>query len=134
MTNHLISLFTVLSMKACNVKADHPKVLVGFLATAYLTLAIVGISYRKGLVPEEFLKNVDKAILSRKLRSRPAKTWESIFRTAILMFSDQQVVTGIAIFISGYAQLPCGLSAYHWRSIAKAMKTKSHIVVGKCYV
>ena len=33
------------------------------------------------------------------------------------MFSDQQLVTGIAILVSGYAQLPCGLSSYHWQMI-----------------
>ena len=33
------------------------------------------------------------------------------------MFSDQQLVTGIAILISGYAQLYCGLSSFHWQMI-----------------
>ena len=91
--------------------------LVGFSATAYLTLAVVGISYFSGHVSEEFLNSVDKGILSRRLRSNSAKTWESTFRTAILMMSDQQIVTGIALLISGYVQLPCGLSAYHWQII-----------------
>lgn len=33
--------------------------------------------------------------------------------------SDLQVVTGIAILISGYAQLPCGLSCYHWQVMGR---------------
>lgn len=31
--------------------------------------------------------------------------------------SDQQLVTGLAILISGYSQLRCGLSFYHWQII-----------------
>lgn len=33
------------------------------------------------------------------------------------MFSDQQVVTGIAILSAGYSQLHCGLSSYHWEIV-----------------
>ena len=29
--------------------------------------------------------------------------------------SDLQILTGISILISGYIQLPCGLSCYHWQ-------------------
>ena len=53
----------------------------------------------------------------RRFRSGPATKWESTFRNAVLMFSDQQLVTGIAILASGYAQLPCGLSSFHWQMI-----------------
>lgn len=100
--------------------ADNSKVLVGFLATAYLTLSIVAIYYLVGFVPEDFLNSIDRGIIDtlwRKARSKPAKTWESTLRTAVLMFSDQQLVTGIALLISGYAQLRCGLSFYHWQMI-----------------
>lgn len=31
--------------------------------------------------------------------------------------SDFQLVTGLSIMISGYTQLRCGLSVYHWRKI-----------------
>ena len=31
------------------------------------------------------------------------------------MFSDQQVVTGIALLASGYAQLKSGIESYHWQ-------------------
>ena len=33
------------------------------------------------------------------------------------MFSDQQVVTGLALLLSGYSQLSSGLSVYHWQII-----------------
>ena len=33
----------------------------------------------------------------------------------MLTFSDQQVITGLAILISGYSQLPSGLAVYYWQ-------------------
>ncbi|KAL3448258.1 hypothetical protein BJX65DRAFT_275365 [Aspergillus insuetus] len=31
--------------------------------------------------------------------------------------SDQQLVTGLSLIISGYSQLRCGLSFYHWQMV-----------------
>jgi hypothetical protein len=33
----------------------------------------------------------------------------------VLSMSDLQILTGISILISGFAQLRCGISCYHWR-------------------
>lgn len=33
------------------------------------------------------------------------------------MMSDQQMITGIALLGSGFSQLKCGISAYHWQII-----------------
>ncbi|KAL8867888.1 MAG: hypothetical protein Q9174_005367, partial [Haloplaca sp. 1 TL-2023] len=95
-------------------------VLVGFLATAYVTLIIVGVYYCLDLLDDEYTNTIDKGVLGtiwRKAASRPAKTWEPVLRTAVLMYSDQQLVTGLAILASGYAQLSCGLSKSHWQII-----------------
>jgi hypothetical protein len=35
----------------------------------------------------------------------------------MLTMSDLQLLTGLSILISGYTQLHCGLSAYHWQKI-----------------
>jgi hypothetical protein len=35
----------------------------------------------------------------------------------VVSFSDQQVITGIAILISGFSQLNKGISVYHWQTI-----------------
>ena len=34
---------------------------------------------------------------------------------AVLLYSDQQSFIGIAILTSGFSQLPCSLSTYHWQ-------------------
>ena len=93
---------------------------MGFLTTAYLTFVIVIVYYLFGYVPDEFLNSIDRGIIRilwRKACSRPARTWESTLRNAVLMFSDQQLVTGLALLISGSVQLRCGISSYHWQTI-----------------
>ena len=93
---------------------------MGFLVTAYLTLIIVILYYLVGYVPDEFLNSIDRGIIDtlwRKARSRPTKIWEPTLRNAVLMFSDQQLVTGLALLISGFVQLRCGISSYHWQTI-----------------
>ena len=35
----------------------------------------------------------------------------------VLNMSDLQIVTGLSILISGFTQLSCGLSAYHWQIV-----------------
>ena len=66
------------------------------------------------------MNGIDRGVTDaiwRRSRSRPTTKWESTFRNAVLMFSDQQLVTGIGILASGYAQLSCGLSSFHWQII-----------------
>ena len=72
-------------------------------------------------MPQHFCSPVDRACV-RSLRApydvaRPSKPWESTLRKAVLMFSDQQLVTGIAILTSAYPQLPYGISSYHWQIV-----------------
>lgn len=43
--------------------------------------------------------------------------WTIAIETGILAFSDTQLVTSLAILISGYLQISCGLSFYHWQTI-----------------
>lgn len=35
----------------------------------------------------------------------------------MIIMSDLQLITGLSILISGFAQLRCGISAYHWRKL-----------------
>ena len=47
----------------------------------------------------------------------PSPEWKEPLDKAVLLFSDQQIVTGIALLASGYSQLPSGLDAYHWQIV-----------------
>ena len=44
-----------------------------------------------------------------------SEVWSEALQNAVLAFSDQQIVTGIAILVSAYVQIFCGLQVYHWQ-------------------
>ena len=73
-----------------------------------------------GCVPERDLNILDERFLrtiGRMAHFAPSSEWKTPLRKAVLMFSDQQIVTGIALLASGYSQLPSGLDAYHWQML-----------------
>lgn len=90
--------------------------LLGFGASAYLTF-IFCTAYC--LIDKENVSNPVDSLLIRALRGikgfNPSKKWVEALQNAILIYSDLQVVTGIATLASGYSQLPCGLASYHWQ-------------------
>ncbi len=93
-------------------------VLIGFLATAYLTFLFVVIYYLTGCVEETFINEIDKMVLAKcSLRKhvKSVRRLELTLGRAVLIFSDQQVVTGIGLLSSGYAQLKSGIDIYHWQ-------------------
>jgi hypothetical protein len=45
------------------------------------------------------------------------RKWYRAIANTLLAFSDQQVITFVAILGAGYSQLGCGLSTYHWQNI-----------------
>jgi hypothetical protein len=103
------------------------------MSTAYITLSVVIIYY---LFDREHTENpVDRVIIGgaaklwKKLlgsnHTNPSPNWGSIVESMVLMFSDQQLVTGIGILVSGYTQLPCSLSAYHWQVIVHLARFSS---------
>ena len=85
-----------------------------------MTLTIVYVYYMIDYVSPAFMSSIDRGCVDfiwRKRPSKPTDRWEPILRSAILMFSDQQMMTGIALLVSGYAQLANGVSSYHWQVI-----------------
>jgi len=93
------------------------QVLIGFVVTAYMTLLLVCTYYVLGFIDVQLLNGVDEGFL-RLLRCRtklPLTTRSaSTLRKAILMYSDQQLVTGIALLVSGFSHFHYGVDAYHW--------------------
>lgn len=98
------------------------QVLIAFGFSAYLTLAFVLVHY---MVDHQQQQNsVDRAFLAavvpKKLKSQTQQSserWTRALDTTVLFLGDTQIVTSLAILLSGYIQLPCGFSAYHWEII-----------------
>lgn len=89
--------------------------------SAYLTLILCIASY---LNDQNGASNpVDRLIIDalpalwqRRGPQRTAKLGEAL-QKALLSFSDLQIITGFSILVSGYSQLKCGLSVYHWVTV-----------------
>jgi hypothetical protein len=98
------------------------KVIIGFMASAYLTLVMVIVYYffdgnkTSSRVDRVIIEGFSNLWLISKCPKPPQK-WSDAIETAVLMFSDQQLVTGIGILVSGYTQLSCSLSTYHWQIV-----------------
>ncbi|KAL4861955.1 hypothetical protein BDV12DRAFT_190735 [Aspergillus spectabilis] len=59
-----------------------------------------------------------------KAQNTPSGIWrwshlDTPLTKCVLAMSDLQLATGIAILISGYSQLHCGLSSFHWLIIGR---------------
>lgn len=84
------------------------------MITAYITFLVVLIGYCTGCVPAECLNIVDYRVL--RVRSQTSPVWTRVLERVVLMFSDQQIVTGIAILVAGYSE-HCTISVYHYQIV-----------------
>jgi hypothetical protein len=98
--------------------------MIAFVASAYLTLIMVIIYYL--LDRQKTDSPVDQAVVKGAATiwkflfnqdQKPSEQWIDAIEDAILTFSDQQLVTGIGMLVSGYTQLHCSLSLYHWQIV-----------------
>ena len=92
------------------------------MLSAYSTLLLVTIQFLVGCSQQQNLVDrafVDFVVPKRFVIKDPStlEQWTRAFNAAVLFFGDTQVITSVAILVSGYVQLPCGLSAYHWQTI-----------------
>ena len=90
------------------------------MITAYSTLILILLYYAFGFLSPLQLNVIDHGVLSfvrQKLKLRAPDDWERPMRQGIMMFSDQQLVKGIAILGSAYSQLGAGIFLYHWQII-----------------
>ncbi|KAL4938113.1 hypothetical protein BDV06DRAFT_226298 [Aspergillus oleicola] len=65
------------------------------------------------------IKGPFRSLSEKSVGALEPSTLDTRFTKAILTMSDLQLATGIAILISGYSQLRCGLSAYHWLIVTR---------------
>lgn len=98
------------------------KVVVSFVATAYFTLILVLIHFLLDCSPADDQNAIDKGVvrfLRKILRLRPTEVWGPAILRGVLVFSDQQLVTGIAMLGAGYSQLSYGLPVYYWQIVVQ---------------
>lgn len=102
---------------------NYKQVLIGFMLSTAMTLLLVIIYYL--LLERQGTENlVDRAWIDfvtpkswRDLSSPVREKWTLAITSALLTYSDSQIITGIAILLAGYCQLSCGISVYHWQVV-----------------
>ena len=88
--------------------------------SAYLTLLLVVAHYAMGYHSQKFPNPIDEGLLRivrHKLHFNPSQKWEPAIRSAVLMLSDQQLVTGIALLAAAYSQVTHGVLNYDWQIV-----------------
>ena len=101
---------------------DRYQVIVGFMLSAYLTLILVILHYisnpqcRNNFIDHRFISLI-KPKVWKEMNSTDSETWAQAIRTSVLMFSDTQLITGMAIMLCGYTQLASGIDSYHWEVV-----------------
>ncbi|KAL8691732.1 MAG: hypothetical protein Q9218_003103 [Villophora microphyllina] len=89
------------------------------MLSAFLTLGVVILHYisdaqrvHENPVDSRFLNTIRSKAWEAK-----SDMWSAAMEASVLMFSDIQATTGLAVLIGGYSQLSYGLSAYHWQVV-----------------
>ena len=102
-------------------------VILAFVLTAYITFSLVVIGYGFGCIPDESLGTLDRRLF--KIKSRTSPVWTYVLEKVVLMLSDQQIITGIAILAAGYVKR-CSISVYHYQVVVYLswMSSSTHLV------
>lgn len=82
-----------------------PQVLISFMLSAYTTLVLVVVHYlfddrrTTNSVDQRFIDLVTRAW---KVRENKSRKWTEAFEGAVIMYSDTQVITGMAVGTPSY--------------------------------
>lgn len=92
------------------------------MLSAVLTLVVVIFHYifdiqrmHDNPVDRRFLDAIRSKKQKSRIGSAPEDAWSAAMEASVLMFSDIQATTGLAVMLGAYSQLPRGLNAYHWQ-------------------
>lgn len=88
------------------------KVLLAFFLSAWAVVFFAIFAYARGFIPDDQLSIVDKRcfnVTSKRVNSE----WVKALRKGVLVFSDQQIVTGIAVLLAAYCIRDT--SVYHFQ-------------------
>lgn len=93
-------------------------VILAFLISAYVSFAVVLGAYTFGMVEPELLAPADVRIMRVRSRIHDHPRLHHLMQHAILVLSDQQIVTGVAIMAAGFVGLRSGeTNVYHYQIV-----------------
>ncbi|TQN63982.1 hypothetical protein CSHISOI_11440 [Colletotrichum shisoi] len=92
-------------------------VITAFLVSAYFVLGLVLWAYWYGVLPQYVVRRSDRRLFLAR-QKRPYHRGRQILEEVLLIFSDQQLLTGLGILIAGYIQMGYfDLSKYNWNTV-----------------
>ncbi|KAI4754902.1 hypothetical protein E4T52_16103 [Aureobasidium sp. EXF-3400] len=90
---------------------------IAFLLCAYITIGLAIAAYFLGAIDPKLLGPVD--YLVHKIPKRPliSESWQKALDACVLLFSDQQIMTGLAMLIAGFVGLVDRMDVYHFQVV-----------------
>jgi hypothetical protein len=82
------------------------------------------VAYFCGFIPADLINDFDQKFL--RVRPRASKTWAKALEKGVLVFSDQQIITGIAVLIAGFIQMGT-ISVYPWQIVVDLAWMSSNV-------
>ncbi|KAH0404898.1 hypothetical protein KCU89_g661, partial [Aureobasidium melanogenum] len=92
-------------------------VVVAFVLSAYITTGLAIAAYVLGAIDINVLGPVDLLVHRIPTQSRISPAWREALQQCILLFSDQQIMTGIAILVAGFVGLAGVMDVYHFQIV-----------------
>ncbi|CZS95552.1 uncharacterized protein RAG0_05146 [Rhynchosporium agropyri] len=103
-------------------------VIIAFIAASFITFSAIVLGYITYSIDAEQLNHVDCIMIphlrwllhmgtGNKISEKTRRLREQTMTHFILALSDQQLVTGLAVLITGYAQR-CSISGHHFEIVA----------------
>ncbi|KAH0284959.1 hypothetical protein M436DRAFT_58816 [Aureobasidium namibiae CBS 147.97] len=92
-------------------------VVVAFVLSAYITTGLAIAAYLLGAIDNKVLGPVDLLVHRIPTRSKISPAWREAIQQCILLFSDQQIMTGIAILVAGFLGLSGVMDVYHFQIV-----------------
>ncbi|KAK8059480.1 hypothetical protein PG996_009410 [Apiospora saccharicola] len=87
------------------------------MATAYIVLALILRAYWYGVLPAYALQRIDRHFFFSRQKEANHRG-RRVLEEVILIFSDQQLLTGLGVLITGYIlTFNSDLTYYHWRYV-----------------
>jgi hypothetical protein len=92
-------------------------IVVSFLLSAYITMGLAVAAYVLGAIDASLLGPVDLLVHRIPTRPRISAAWQEALDACVLLFSDQQIMTGLAVLIAGFVGLANRMDVYHFQIV-----------------
>ncbi|KAB8346012.1 hypothetical protein FH972_023064 [Carpinus fangiana] len=101
-------------------------ILVSFLVSAWIAWSLTLAAYISGTIPAQLLNPCDRRLF--RVKPRASAPWTLTIEPLVLLLSDQQLITGVAILVAAFARFE-SINVLHWQFVAATawMSSMTHL-------